>query len=89
MPFQETISKIQLVGLDADLQVAVTAWMGMAQIRIKQNSQAQYLKQIVTEMNAYYEATPVKVNNTVFVVYLLLGILMLVMAAVLAFALRF
>ena len=89
MPFQETISKIHLVELDADLQVAVSAWMGVAQIRIKQSKQAQYVKQIAAEMNKYFEATPVKVNNLTFIVYLILGILMLILAAVVVFSTRF
>jgi hypothetical protein len=80
MPFQETISKIRLVELDADLQAAVTAWMGIAQIRIKQGKHAHYIKQIAAGMNEYYASTPVKVNNVSFIIYLILGILMLIMA---------
>jgi hypothetical protein len=89
IPFQETISKIRLVELDADLQAAVMAWMGTAQIRIKQRKHAHYMKQIADGMNEYYVATPVKVNNIAFIVYLILGILMLIMVAVFVFSFRF
>ena len=89
IPFQESISKIKLVELDADLQAAVTAWMGTAQIRIKQSKHARYMKQIADGMNEYYTTTPVKVNNIAFIVYLILGILMLLMAVVFIFSFRF
>ena len=89
MPFQETISKIHLTGLDVDLQASVSAWMGVAQIRIKQSKQADVVRQIAAEMNQYYLATPGKVNNLTFYVYLALGILMLILAGVIAFTTRF
>ena len=82
LPFQETISKIQLVELKTDLQATVTAWIGMAQINIKQREHTHYTKQIATEMNNYYETIPVKVNNTAFIFYLTFGILMLIAASI-------
>lgn len=84
LPFQETISKIKLTGIDADLQAAVAAWMGTAQIRIKQREHVHYTKEIANAMDEYYKANAVKVNNIAFIVYLLLGILMIVF--VVAFA---
>ena len=87
--FEETISKIRLVELEADLQAAVAGWMGSAQIRIKQHEHAHFIKQIADGMNAYYANTSVRVNNLAFIVYLVLGILMLIMAAVFAFTFRF
>jgi hypothetical protein len=77
LPFQETISMIKLTGLDADLQAAVAAWMGTAQIRIKQRQHVHYTKDIAKAMAEYYANHVVKVNNIAFIVYLLLGILML------------
>ena len=84
LPFQETISKIKLTGIDADLQAAVAAWMGTAQIRIKQREHVHYTKEIANAMNEYYKANTVKVNNLAFIIYLLLGILMI--AFIIAFA---
>jgi len=84
LPFQETISKIRLTGIDADLQAAVAAWTGTAQIRIKQREHIHYTKKIANAMDEYYKANVVKVNNIAFIVYLLLGILMI--AFVIAFA---
>ncbi len=84
LPYQETISKIKLTSLDADLQAAVASWMGTAQIRIKQSQHVRYAKDIASAMDEYYKNNTVKVNNIAFIVYLLLGILMLVF--VVAFA---
>ena len=82
LPFQETVSKILLVELKADLQATVTAWAGMAQIRIKQREHSHYTKHIATEMNNYYKETPVKVNKSAFISYLAIGVLLLIAAAV-------
>ncbi|HEX2696721.1 MAG TPA: hypothetical protein VHM28_03375 [Anaerolineales bacterium] len=84
LPFQETVSKLKLTGIDADLQVAVLAWMGTAQFRIKQQAHVHYTKEIAKAMDEYYKVNSVKVNNTTFIVYLLLGIFMLGFAIVYA-----
>lgn len=78
LPYQETISKIKLTELDADLQAAVASWMGTAQIRIKQWQHVRYAKEIAHAMDDYYKNNPVKVNNIAFITYLLLGILMII-----------
>lgn len=76
LPYQETVSKIKLTSIDADLQATVASWMGSAQIRIKQSQHAHYVKDIANEMNDYYKNNRVKVNNVTFTIYLLLGLLM-------------
>jgi hypothetical protein len=78
LPFQETISKIKLTGISADLQAAVAGWMGTAQIRIKQREHVHYTKEIAQAMNEYYKDNIVKVNNIAFIVYLLAGIFMII-----------
>ncbi len=84
LPYQETISKIKLTSLSADLQVAVASWVGTAQIRIKQQQHIHYAKDIANAMDKYYKSNPVKVNNFAFITYLLLGGLLIVF--VLAFS---
>ena len=84
LPYQETISKIKLTGLDADLQAAVASWMGTAQIRIKQQQHIHYANEIAGAMDDYYKNNPVKVNNIAFIVYLILGIF--TVAFIVAFA---
>jgi len=84
LPFQETISKIRLTAVGADMQAAVAAWMGTAQIRIKQREYVRYTKEIADAMDQYYIDNPVKVNNLAFIVYLLLGILLILFVLALA-----
>ncbi len=83
-PFQESISKIKLTSLDADLQAAVAAWVGTAQIRIKQREYAHYTKDIAAAMTDYYKDYPVKVNYLTFIVYLLIGVLAVVFTIVMS-----
>jgi hypothetical protein len=88
LPFQETVAKIKLTSLDADLQANVISWMGTAQIRIKQWQHARYIKEIAKAMDEYYKTNPVKVSYVAFMVHLLLGGL-LVMAAFIGFSIFF
>ena len=76
LPFQETVSKIKLTSIDADLQANVASWMGTAQIRIKQLQHVRYAKDIAKAMDEYYKTNIVKVSYVAFIVYLLLGSLM-------------
>ena len=78
LPFQETVSKIKLTSIDADLQAMVASWMGTAQIRIKQWQHIRYAKDIAKAMDEYYKTNAVKVNYVAFTTYLLLGGLMAV-----------
>lgn len=77
LPFQEMLSKVKLIGLDADLYAVVAEWMGTAQIRIKQRQHTQRVIDIANTMNDYYASTPVKVNNIAYMTYLLLGLLII------------
>ncbi len=81
LPYQETVSKIKLTSVDADLQATVASWMGTAQIRIKQWQHVHYAKDIANGMDDYYKNNVVKVNNFAFVFYLIFGSLMVVFIA--------
>jgi hypothetical protein len=85
LPYQETISKIKLTSLNADLQVNVFSSTGTSQIHIKQRQHVRYTKDIASAMDEYYKSNPVKVNDFIFSVYFFLGILMI--AFLIAFAL--
>lgn len=82
LPFEETISKIKLTSLGADLHVAVASWMGTAQLRIKQTQHQKIAGEIAAEMKEYFSSHPVKVNNISFIVNLILGILMFILLAI-------
>jgi hypothetical protein len=86
LPYQETVSKIKLTSVDADLQATVASWMGTAQIRIKQWQHVRYAKDIANAMDDYYKNNGVKVNNIAFVIYLIFGGLMVVSVIFLVFA---
>jgi len=83
---QETITRMRLVEFDADLQAAIREWNGAARLHIEQREHAHLIKPIADGINEYYASTSVKVNNIGFVVYLILGIFMLTMGVVVAFA---
>ncbi len=86
LPYQETISKIRLTSIDADLQANVVSWMGTAHIRIKQWQHVLYIKDIANAMDSYYKSSIVKVNNTAFIFYLLFGVLIIVFVVFAAFS---
>ena len=77
LPFQETVSRFHLTSLNVDLQVAVTGWMGTAQIRMKQRAQAVVMKQISDEMSQYFATTSVGTNQLSVIVYAILGLVMI------------
>lgn len=83
IPFQETISRLRLTEANADLQAAVNAGMGMAQLRIKPGQHGPLLKQIGETMSEYYRSTTVQVNQIACVVYTILGAFMIAFAGVL------
>ncbi len=82
IPFQETISRLRLTEAGADLQAAVTGWMGTAQLRIKPRQHGPLLKRIGEAMSDYYRSTAVQVNQTTCAVYATLGVFMIVVAGV-------
>ena len=84
LPFKETISKIKLTGLDADLQASVASWMGTAQIRMNQPQHVRYTKDIAGEMDVYYKNNAVKVQRITFIIYLFVGSLMIIFVSAMA-----
>lgn len=82
LPFEETIARVRLPGIGADLQASVVPWMGTAQIRIKQREHTSYTKKIAQAMDTYYRTHPVKVQKFAFGLYLALGILLVLFTGV-------
>jgi hypothetical protein len=78
LPFHETISRIRLPSLQADLLVSVGESSAIARIRIKQLQHGQRIKEIAAALNEYYRETPVKVNSNAFVFALVFVILMVI-----------
>jgi len=67
--FEETISRVRLTSLGADLQVSVQSWAGTAQLRIKQPEHRAVLKDIAEKMNERFRSAPGKVNLTPSILY--------------------
>lgn len=81
LPYEETISKIKLTSIGTELQAAVHGWVGTAQIRIKQRTHFLYTKEIAKGMDDYFKGNAGDTKKIIFVVYLLLGVLMIVFLA--------
>jgi len=77
LPFEESLSRIRLSSLDADLLVGMQSRMGAAQLSIKPAGHGKTLKQIVQAMRDYFATVPGKTNISAYVYYGLFGILML------------
>ena len=86
LPYEETLSAIRLPTQGADLQVAVQSWIGTAQLKMKQRQFGAVLKDIVSEMNEYYQSgAVVKVNLTCCIFYAVIGVFLAVFAGVFLF----
>ncbi len=86
LPYEETLSAIRLPTQGADLQVAVQAWIGTAQLKMKQRQFGAVLKDIVNGMNEYYQSGAVsKVNLTCCIFYAVIGVFLAVFAGIFLF----
>jgi hypothetical protein len=72
LPFEESVARLRLTSLDADLFVSVTGF-GPALMRLKQHRHDSTLKQIADYMNVYFATVPGKVDMTAFYVSAVLG----------------
>ena len=82
--FEETLAHIKLTSLALDLQVSVHSWMGTAQFTMKQAKGKPVLKEITKAIVNYYRTHETKMNNTIAILYLVLGVLSLAFAITLA-----
>lgn len=78
LPYEETLSTMQLTTIDADLQVSIQSWLGAGMIKIKQREHRSLLAEIVTAMNEYFRVstTPAKLLTCIF--YLIMGVIMVI-----------
>jgi hypothetical protein len=83
VPYEETISRLRLTEINADLQATVVAAMGTGQLRIKPKQHNPLLKQISDGMNEYYKSNPSEVNQNGYVFYTIIGLFCLIVASVL------
>lgn len=85
LPFEERLSKLRLTSLDADLEANINAWMGTANIRIKQHEHQKTLDQIADALRNYFAGSYVSINMLTCVYNIIFGVMILVMAVFFAF----
>lgn len=87
LPYEETLARVRLPTIGADLQVAVQSWIGTGQLKMKQRQFNKVLSDIVRGMNEHYQSGAAsKMNLTCCIFYALMGVLMAVFAGVFLFA---
>jgi hypothetical protein len=80
LPFEESISRMHLPSLNADLQAAVQSWIGVAQVRIKQRQHHALTQHIAAAMRDYFKTDSRPINPTAYVFYTITGVLFLMFA---------
>jgi hypothetical protein len=80
LPFEETIFRIRLTSIEADLYASVYSSLGCAQLIIKHPGHRSTLKSIVDAMNDYFKTVPCKTNMTTNVYFIILGALAIITA---------
>jgi hypothetical protein len=73
---EESLSRIRLPDLGADLQVSIQSWMGQGQLRIKPSRYAPTLDKIAACMKEYLATAPVQTNMLTPIFYVVMGLLM-------------
>jgi hypothetical protein len=80
LPFEETIFRLRLTSIGADLQVAVQSSMGLGQLTIKQSEHRPILKNIADAMNEYFKTTSGKLNTAASIYFIIMGVLVIIPA---------
>ena len=73
LPYEESLSLIQLPSIEADLQVSVQGWMGTGLIKVKQRAHRSVLKEIVNAMNEHFRMSSVPTNMIACVFSVVIG----------------
>jgi hypothetical protein len=80
LPFEETIFRLRLTSIGADLQANVQSSMGFGHLTIKQSEHRQALKNIADAMNEYFRTTSVKLNMAASIYQIIMGALVIIAA---------
>lgn len=80
LPHEETISRIHLTGTGADLLANVEPWSGAARVRIRQREFDHIAGNIIAEMKDYFKDHVGEVNNRIFILWLLTGVITTIVA---------
>ena len=77
LSYEERLSAIHVPSEGFDVQVAVQAWMGTAQMKSKQAKGKTRVGELAGRMSEYFAANKVETNATAFVIYIVLGVFLL------------
>jgi hypothetical protein len=80
LPFEETIFRLRLTSIGADLQVAIQSSIGLGQLTIKQSEHRPVLKNIADAMNEYFKTTSGKLNTVASIYFIIIGALVIIAA---------
>lgn len=86
--YEESLSAIRLISIEADLQVSVQSWTGTALIKVKQRAHRSCLKEIVNTMNEYFRISSVSTNMIPCIVFLVMGIFEVLFAIAMFFVMK-
>lgn len=50
--FEQTLSRIKIKNPELDLSISIQSWLGTVQLRLKKNSEAQVLNEIIKDLNS-------------------------------------
>ena len=78
LPFEETIYRIRLTSIEADLHASVQSSLGCAQIKIMHPGHRSTLKSIVDAMNEYFKTVPCRTNMTTNVCSIIFSALIII-----------
>lgn len=74
---EETISRLKIKETGQEMQVAIQAWMGTAQIKPANRASADVVGRLAAGMRQYFATTPGKMNYITSYFYLIVGLLTL------------
>jgi len=75
--FEEQLSLIKLTESNAELQVSMQGWAGIAQITLKQSKDKNLLAKLVISIDEYFTSNSIEPQKTASIFYVLLGLFML------------
>ena len=87
IPFQETIPRLRLTEINADLHTDFSSFTGTAQLRFKPEHHKLLLKQIGDGLREYFQSTAVQINLTFPILQTILGFILLLAAILYGFGL--
>ena len=77
---EETMSSLKIKETGEEMQVAIQAWIGTAQLKATRRESNDTVKQIANGMTKYFDITPGKMNFLTSYLYLIIGLFMVAMS---------